>query len=198
MTTFATQSSFDAYVQYQAIKKHFTDKKYDFFKYNGKVRATFDKFQTRPDTYFFAKLAKKKDLTNFLVSNLLQKPELWVKDLIDDGDEVYLEWKKRIDGLTYTFKTDLSKLNENYFSNFEVKDGQHPFLLKLLLQRQISIETFSILAKTSSAFSVWETEIEDRFVASPLIFRAQRYLPFIDYDAKKFRAIVKESFDFHK
>ena len=46
---------FDAYKTYLALKRHFTSD-YDYFKYNGKVRAGVESFLKRNDKFFFRKL----------------------------------------------------------------------------------------------------------------------------------------------
>ena len=51
---------FDAYKVYLALKQHFTSN-YDYFKYNGKVRAGEESFLKRNDRFFFRKLSKKYD-----------------------------------------------------------------------------------------------------------------------------------------
>ena len=41
---------------------------YNYFKYSGYTRANKEKFEKRPDKYFFYKLSKNKDIVNFLIS----------------------------------------------------------------------------------------------------------------------------------
>jgi len=44
---------YQVYTEYLALKSHFTNKNYDYFKYNKKVRATLTSFNRRKDKYFF-------------------------------------------------------------------------------------------------------------------------------------------------
>ena len=44
---------FEVYQNYLSLKSHFTNPKYDYFKYNKKVRATITSFNRRKDRYFF-------------------------------------------------------------------------------------------------------------------------------------------------
>lgn len=46
---------FEVYVNYLALKSHFSSPKYDYFKYNKKVRASLTSFNKRKDRYFFEK-----------------------------------------------------------------------------------------------------------------------------------------------
>ena len=73
-TSYANEDSYTWYVKYLAMKKHFTDAKYDYHKYNGKIRASYDKFRTRNDAYFFAKLADRENPEKLLLSNLIANP----------------------------------------------------------------------------------------------------------------------------
>ena len=52
-------NSFEVYSTYVALKTHFSRKTYDYFKYNGTVKVSIEKYNKRPDKYFFEKIAKK-------------------------------------------------------------------------------------------------------------------------------------------
>ena len=194
-TNYATKESFETYIDYLALKKHFSTDNYDYKKYNGKVKASFDKFQTRNDVFFFYKLSKKKDYHYILLSNLLKNPNAWIRDLCEEpAFEVYLNWKKKIDSLSYQFSSDLKKLKEDYKENFIVISGQHPYIMSLLLQKQITTETFTILTNISNVFEYWEKEIVDKFIAKDIINLSKKYYAFLDIDDKKYKDIVKNSF----
>lgn len=192
---YANDKSFKVFVDYLALKKHFTTKGYDYHKYNGKVRASFEKFQTRSDLFYFYKLSRKRDYKNILISNMVKNPNVWIRDVIEEnGSEVYNDWIKRIESLSYSFKIDLNKLKENYKDNFVVPSGQHPYLMTLYLQKHISFETFTILCHLSKTFDYWEKEIVDKIVASDIMLLSKKYYPFLEIDEKKFSKIVKERF----
>lgn len=195
LINYANETSFKAYINYLALKKHFTTKTYDYHKYNGKVKASFDTFQTRNDVFFFYKLSQKQDYHHLLLANLIENPSLWIRDIIDDeGTERYLKWNGRISALTYTISQDLKTLDDSYKENFVVSNGQHPKLLSLLLQRKLSLETFAILTHLANIHEYWETNISDKIVAKDKILLAKKYLPFLDYDRKKISETVKKHF----
>jgi T4 gene Gp59 loader of gp41 DNA helicase len=192
---YANEESFRVYVNYLALKKHFESDGYDYHKYNGKVRASFDKFQTRNDAFFFYKLSKRNDPTKILLANIIHNQKVWIRDIVDEtGENIFVEWEKRVESLTYMFKNDIKKLKENYHDNFVVKDGQHPYVMTLYLRKEISLETFSILARISNVYDLWEKEIVDKFIARDIIRLSKKYYPFMEVDQKKFSKIVKEQF----
>lgn len=192
---YANDDSFRVYVNYLALKKHFETDGYDYHKYNGKIRASFDKFQTRPDAFFFYKLSKKEDPLKILLANLVVNPKAWIREIVEErGEENYLEWQRKMDSLTHIFKTELKKLKDDYYSNFVVKDGQHPYIMTLYLRKEISLETFAILTRLANVYALWENEIVDKFVARDIIRLSKKYYPFLEFNKEKFSKIVKEYF----
>ena len=193
--TIASDKSFDKYVRFLAIKRHFTTDSYDYFKYNGKVRANNKTFMARNDAYSFAKLGKREDNQGLILANVLVKPDIWVRDLLDEeAEERYILWKKKIEALGYNFKSDLGKLYENYQENFISYDGQHPYIMTKYLQKQISLETLTILAHSANIFSYWDKKVVDKIVAYDIIRLVRKYKPFLTYDEKRFKDIVREFF----
>lgn len=192
---YATDESFRVYVDYLALKRHFTTDSYDYHKYNGKVRASFDSFQTRNDAFFFYKLSKNKNWHNMILANILKNPNVWVREILEEsGDSIFSEWEGRIESLTYTFKDDLSRLKDNYADNFIPVNGQHPHIMSLYLQNKISIETFTILSNISNVYERWSTEIVDKVISRDIIRLSKKYYPFLEIDRKKFSEIVKDRF----
>lgn len=192
---YANEESFRVYIDYLALKRHFTTDSYDYKKYNGKVKASFDSFQTRNDAFFFYKLSRKKDWHNMILANILKNPNIWIREILEDkGEQIYAEWEGRIDALTYTFKDDLSRLKDNYADNFIPVQGQHPYVMTLYLQNKISLETFTILSNISNIYDRWSNELVDKVVARDIIRLSKKYYPFLEIDRKKFSEIVKEFF----
>lgn len=192
---YANEASFRVYVDYLALKKHFTTKGYDYHKYRGKVKASFETFQSRNDVFFFYKVSKKDEPHRLLLSNMVANPKAWIREIAEDaGEQRYIEWEKKIQSLTYTFKNDLNKLDDDYKSNFVVNNGQHPHLMSLYLQKKISLETITILAHTSRVLDYWEKEVVDKFVAGDIITLLRKYYPFLQVDEKKFSQVIKSKF----
>ena len=193
--TIASDESFNAYVKFLALRKHFTTDSYDYFKYNGKVRANRETFMSRPDAYSFAKLAKKDDYVNLIMSNLLINNKVWVRDLLDSECEArHTNWKKRVESLGYIFKSELAHCDDEYKRNFISKDGQHPHVMTLFLQRKISLETFTILAHSANIFSYWQEKVVDKHVSFDIINKSKKYKPFLDYNEERFAKLIKDHF----
>lgn len=176
-----------AYQKYLAIKRHFTNEKYDYFKYNGKVKCSAESFMKRNDRFTFKRIEKKYEgeMTDYFVANLVEDSNGWVGDL---REEVYMGWKKRTQALTYTFRTDLEHLYsiENDFDSiFRVK-GEMPILLKEFINKHVSLETLVILDDLIGYSEVWNNKL-DELVWSKYLMKIRKYAPFLKYDRKKMK-----------
>jgi hypothetical protein len=190
-------NAFDVFKDYVALKQHFTSKSYDYFKYHGKTRSsTPTNYNQRKDKIFFMKLAKHQDPKHFLVANFVESDNSWIGDLAYNelAQENYIRWSKRIQSLSYFFKEEIKMLDDDFDSNFIVKDGQHPHALKLFLSKQISIETLVILIDIVRCFSHWQKHMQDDFVWKDLSHKLVKYKPFLNYDRVKMKEILLAHF----
>jgi hypothetical protein len=184
---------FEAYKLFLAVKMHFTQPNYDFFKYNGKVNAQLDAFNRRRDKYHFAKLAKHKDPLGYLVAQYIAGNfNGWAGDLFtEECEREYTQYLARQQSITYNFQSDLGKLEEGFISKFKVKDGQHPEALVMFRRGNISIETFTILNDTLNFFEFWDTRIDDTVIWPSVRERCLKYRPFLQYDKAKIKSFIR-------
>ena len=190
-------TGYEAYKLYVALKNHFNSDTYDFFRYGGKTRANAKSFDARHDKYFFSKLAKHKDAQRYILANIIEdNPNVWVGDLANEqnSEDNYKQWLKRQESLTYIFTNDLDKLDPDYNSNLIVEGSNHPLLLKLLIQRKISIETVIILNDMCGFFRLWNRKIEEDVIWPMMYKKCKKYRPFLHFDKDKLKQIVVDKF----
>jgi len=196
---------YDVYKVYLAVKLHFTSKNYDYIKYDGKVNATLDSFTKRHDKYFFHKLStkyKKDDILDFFVSNFCADSKKWIGNLIkNDGQDVYLDFKKWKQSFNYNFKSDCVLVCNDFNSrriSFDngilVFGGQHPRFLQLLLQRKISLQTAIVFDYFLSFIKDWNSEIKEKVVWPDMEKKIQKVKAFINFNPVECKKIMKEVF----
>jgi hypothetical protein len=196
---------FDVYKIYLGVKLHFTSKSYDYIKYGGKVNATLDSFTKRKDRYFFHKLSTKygqDNILDFFVANFLADSKRWVGNLLEnDGRDVYLDYRKRKEAFTYHFRNDCVLVRDDFsarglsFDNgFLAIDGQHPRLLRLLIQKKLAIQTAVVFDHFLSFVKNWNVEIKEKFVWPEIASKVTRVKPFINFNATECKLIMKEIF----
>lgn len=191
-------NGFEAYKHYLALKSHFTTKTYDYFKYNGAVKARRESFDIRKDKYFFQKLAKHKEITDFLVALFVHgKKDAWIGDLVtnESNEKVFLESQRIKQSLTYVFMSDLEKFNSDLVSSFVVVDGQHPHALKLLLRNEIHLESFIILNDIMKFAPAWNKAINEQTIWPEICQKCKKYQPFLQYDKESLKKLVVDKFD---
>jgi hypothetical protein len=146
----------DVFLMYCAIKAHFSRDKYDYHKFGGKTKTKRDSFYKRKDRFFFARLARKyktkEDIESYLVSNYVACKGGYVGKF---DDEVYKDWKRRTQSLSYTFINEIRPYTESFEELFEW-DNTHPLLLREYLGKRVSMETMIILDELTHFQKNWD------------------------------------------
>ena len=183
-----------------ALRLHFYDKKYDFVKYNGEVKATSESFYKRKDTYRFDRLRKMYDenrMQGFFVANFVNGDKYG--GLHDEGaDDVYNNWQKRTQGLTYNFKKEVQDLVtsvDSFDELFTVKDGQNPVVLTKYYYGDVSPETFIIMNQVLDFIPQFDNELEDDIMWPETRNLLNKYSRLLSVDNKKYREIIKNVLD---
>ena len=183
------------------MKSHFTNSKYDFFKYGGKSRATVTSFNKRKDKYWFEKTSRKysdKEVVDFLLSNFVASDtpgNLWIGEIINSGERTYADWMRRQQSLSYLFKEQSSEL----FLETKLDDALncskgHPPVLKKFLSGKISLETLVIYNKIFLFGNMFDKKLLDP-VWETVSLKIKKYNPFLNIDVFQFKRILREIID---
>ena len=189
---------FETYQHYLSLKNHFTNPKYDFFKYGAKTRASLTSFNKRKDKYWFEKTSRKyndKEVVDFLVSNFVAVDtpgNLWIGEIINSGERTYQEWMRRQQSLTYLFKEQSSEL----FLETKLEDALncskgHPPVLKKFLSGKICLETLVIYDKIFLFGKTFDKQLLDP-VWETVSLKIKKYNPFLNIDVFQFKKILRE------
>lgn len=187
---------FEVYQTYLSFKNHFTREKYDYFKYAGKTNASITSFNKRRDRYFFEKMSRQKsdiEIKEYFLSNFITEDpsKIWIKEIIQNGEGRYTDWKKKSQSLSYVFSEETSSIftKKNFDSVFSTSKG-HPVILKKYLGGEISIETLVILEKILGFRKRFDVKLQDPvWLSVSLILK--KYEPFLNIDVSKYKAMLK-------
>jgi hypothetical protein len=191
-------SPYQVYCEYLALKSHFSNPKYDYFKYNKKVRASIASFNRRTDKYWFEKTSRKykdEEIIDFFVSNFVQSESnsnIWIGSLINGGEQVYTEWMRRQQSLSYLFKEQSNEL----FSQTKLEDALncskgHPPILKSFLSGKICLETLVIYDKIFGFSKKFDKKLLDP-VWETVSLKISKYAPFLNIDIFQSKRILRE------
>ncbi len=190
-------TGFEVYKMYLALRMHFTKEHYDYVKYRGKVNASEKAFEQRRDRYFFKKLATKYDETqvlNYFVANFMIDPRGYIKSFSDGN---YERWKAIQESFCYKFRQDVDLLltyfeapyQDKFDRIFEVKEGQHPPLLKRYLSGEISLETLVVFESCLGYIEQFDKKLSDP-IWKDIRKRVIKYKPFLNIDCTKYRGEI--------
>lgn len=192
-------NAYEVYKMYVALKLHFTSDTYDYIKFNGKVKTTESKFNLRKDKYFFQKLCNKYDrdmVRDYFVSNFVYDTNTWVGSITEQrGEKIYSEWKRKIDSISYLVLNEVDDLLnevESFDQLFEVKEGQHPILLKRYLAKKVSIETMIILDEMLGYVKNFDKQITEQLFWPNIKKVMVKYRPLLSVNTTKIKFSLKE------
>lgn len=189
---------FDVYLKYLSLKNHFSNPKYDYFKYK-KTRASINSYNKRSDRYFFEKTSRKysdKEVVDFFLSNFISvdNPQnLWIGEIIHSGEKNYSEWIRRQQSLTYLFKEQSEQLflDNKLEDVFNCSKG-HPVILKSFLSGKICIETLVIYERVFLFGKNFDKKLLDP-VWETVGMKIKKYSPFLqNIDIFKYKKILRE------
>ena len=188
---------FETYQHYLSLKNHFTNPKYDFFRYGAKTRASVASFNKRKDKYWFEKTSRKysnQEVLKFLVSNFAaaDNPQnLWIGEIINSGERNYAEWMKRQQSLSYLFKEQSNELlSERKLAELFNCSKGHPVILKRYLGGKISLETLVIFNKIFDFVSIMDKKLDDP-VWETVSLKIKKYNPFINIDVFQYKKVLR-------
>jgi hypothetical protein len=189
---------FESYKLYNALKLHFeTD--YDALKYNFKTNVSAQSFFKRKDKYFFAKIAKhyEKDLKGYYVSNFKHGVS-YVGEMVNEvGERNYRDHRKTLESISRVFQNDINKLSEQkmeFDDLFKSEDGQHPLIIQLWMQEEITLETVVILNSLIGFIPRESKKISDTLIWPDIKRKIEKYTPFVTFNSTKCKLILLEGF----
>ena len=154
------KTGLSVYKDYCAVKAHYSNLGYDYFLNRGITKAAAASFEKRKDKAFFHKLAKKKNYLNYIIANIAYN-NYWIGDIVmsDQADNNYNRFCKYNQSLKYTLKEDIKKLSPKFKDNFLIQKGQHPKILMMFVNNEISLETISILSSITTIYKYWDKNL---------------------------------------
>ena len=112
-----------------------------------------------------------------------------------------MEYRKVKEAFEYNFRSDCVFLADDFGTSgisFDggllIHNGQHPRLLRLLLQKKIRIQTAVVLDNILSYCKNWNKEIKERVVWPHWENKIIKLKPFMSYNQTQCKLIMKEVF----
>lgn len=170
-------SPYSAYRTFLAVRSHFRDERYDYFKYNGKVRAS----EASAKKHQFALVAlvrehpTEDDMLAFFVSNLFADENFWISDFKGETPkERKKEYQKYLSTMRYTYRVELEKIDMPIDEVFGV-DG----IVRMAEEGEIRWETVCLLNNQIPFFEAYSKKLGDPIIWPKRRFKLERLAPFL-------------------
>ncbi len=181
---------FDVYKIYLALKLHFTTESYDITIHKFAAKGKKETFLKRKDLMVLRKLARdypRQTIIDILVSNFVSG-DRWGGMFDAEALETYKVWKNNKEKRAYTFEQDLHaiqlRMEKDNIEDATVSD-QHPLILKMLLGKQIALETVVIFNKAINFID----DYSDDLILKDTCLLVRKYSPFV---VKNTKTLIEE------
>jgi hypothetical protein len=112
-----------------------------------------------------------------------------------------LDFKKRKEAFGYHFRDDLVRISNDFNAKslsfddgFLCSGGQHPRLLRLLIQKRASFQTIIVLDHFLSFSKNWDKEITENVVWPKISSTLAKLKPFVNFNETQCKLVMKEVF----
>lgn len=164
---------YDSYKTHTALNLHFSKGNYDYFKYNGNVKVSVNKFNANGFRWSYAAISKKYPKTFYwfyLAYKQLgfkyAKPKMLMQCLRNKLIDVQYTMLSEHTFLDTVFKTELETIREVYISNNNSNE-MYPLVYNLYIDNIISLETLLLINEVADDI-FFESNSKD-IVSWPLI-----------------------------
>lgn len=176
-------SPYQVYRSYLALKLHFSNSKFDFFKSNGITRASKESYSKckEHEIRTFEKIAAMREPKTFLVGNFIFGSNNYIREFTD---KPYIEYRKYLVNGDYIFGEEIKQLRLPYKLNFDIENsGNIPYILYLYNDKRISLYTCVIFNRLLD----WCNKIENPLIQSQidLINKSSGFFKYDENHVKK-------------
>lgn len=181
-------NGYQAYCIYSSVKLHFSQEKYDAFKYNFRANLKQSSFEKRRDRYFFDKIARRysnaDDLKLYFVDNIMAE-NVWIGDMADNIHEKRDGYRQ---ALYYNFQKEIKFIREQaYKYNLDFDGVCKPnsnksdnLLLNLYMSQQVSSDTLAIIDYFVGFIKSLKSKLNDPLgITKSTLLILEKYQPFL-------------------
>lgn len=189
-----TRTGYEAYILYLALQKHFSSD-YDFFKYNGKVKASVQAYEGRQDIFAFEKLVKivdvKEDLMDFFVSHFIEDSKAYIRSMQKGTMD---KWRAHLRQMPTQFKEDMYAIKRAGPAECMSVANDIPLIHKKVIDGEISIESVVLLNCLYPFMEKHEKTVDVPFVWPDHVKKIKKYSPFVlqKLDYKYYEEIARD------
>mgnify|MGYP003135228820 CR=1 FL=1 len=173
-----TKTGYEIYIKYLALQKHFSTD-YDYFKFNGRVKAGVDAYNKRNDVYAFEKLSKiisMDDLEDFFIAHFLDNPKEWIKNM-----------SRPTEDMMYIKEHNPSQM-------MSVAHDKIPDIHNAVIKKELQMESIILLDNFYPFIDKHDKTVDIPFVWPDYIRKIKKYKPFVlsKLDYKYYESIARD------
>jgi DNA polymerase III delta prime subunit len=133
-----------------------------------------------------------RQLRDFYLAHFLEDRYYPADFIMDDAVDIYKNYRKHLQSLSYVFTEDINKLSDKGLTRcFKVSKHEYPYIILLYMRKAISIETMVILDDLVHYMEKFDKCYADDYIWMKISKKIRKYRPFLKYDKVKMKDILK-------
>lgn len=184
---------YEVYRTYSALRLHFTNSQYDFFKYKGECGINVARFNNLNDfeRRQMLRVSTEKEPKTYLVGNFLFNKENYIKFF---EQKPYLVYRSYLTNGEYIFSQEIGNLKEPFADNFIVENGQIPHIIYLINEGKISLFSACVLQQLVN----WTDKIIDNVVLQTQAEKINKSYKFFKIDQTNVKKILLDRYKINR
>lgn len=189
-------TGYRAFCIFKSVQLHFNDSKYDVVDYGFNpirfAKETYEKQYSKNHFEILAKRTKSGEyLFELLIATFLIERSVYITNITEDFEKYekyHLNWKDRIQGLSYLFKQQTAEMINN---GLKFDNNMAEFVTKAYVNGIICIEVYCIYHQL---FNFEKIVDKNNFMYYTLKINilCANYMSIISYDLDKYKKRLKE------
>lgn len=174
-----------------ALRLHFTQDKYDFFKNGTHNRASAPKYferMTEGEQYVFKRISEMKEPKTYLLGNYIFNKKKYIRSFDED---CYLKFRSCITNGPYILQQDLLYFKKPFGDNFTVeKDSELPYIIGTYMRGKITFFTLCVMEKLTG----WTAKSPVNILTQEVLRNTQKSFRFFKIPEKQCKQIILDSY----
>lgn len=170
---------YEVYRLSNALRLHFTQAKYDFFKQGTHNRSSAPEYYDKlsiVDKNLYERISQMREPKTYLVGNYIFNESKFVRSFTEDG---YLKYRAFNVNGRYNLQQDLKhfkpKFNDNITTN---STEEFPFIINLYMRGKISLYTLCTIEKLTK----WTDRVPPNILTESTIYQVKKSCNFFKID----------------
>ena len=177
---------YEVYRLNNALRLHFTQDKYDFFKngtYNRSCAPEYFERMSDAEKHIFNEVSQMREPKTYLIGNYIFNKTKHIRSFNSDH---YLKYRECNTNGKYILEQDLKHFRTPFGNNFKVEDEEFPYIINIHMREKITLFTLCVMEKLTD----WSSKTPVNILTQNTLRDVRKSLKFFKINEKSYKEII--------